>query len=354
MVMRRRPLRPALAGLVLAMLFAATAAAAAATPTPADATNPLIVITNFSFTGDLTVSPGVTVTVRNDDTVMHTLTAVDGTFTTAIIQPGTSTTFVAPSAPGSYAITCQIHAFMSGTLVVAAASPTPTVGPSASGPASPLIVISNFAYSGDLTVPPGATVTVRNDDTAMHTLTAVDGSFTTVIIQPGTSATFVAPLAPGSYPITCQIHAFMSGTLVVSAGDSPSPSPSESPSPSASPSPSESPSESPSVSPSPSVSGNGGCMAMYTVIAQWPGGFQASVMVMNGPAPRTSWTVSWTFTDSQVVTQLWNGTASQNGAAVTVRNASYNGTLAANASAEFGFLANWNASNAIPVALTCT
>jgi plastocyanin len=64
-------------------------------------------------------------------------------------------------------------------------------------------------------VTPGATVTVRNEDGAPHTLTAVDGSFSTPIIEAGGEATFQAPIEPGSYPITCQIHSFMSGTLVV-------------------------------------------------------------------------------------------------------------------------------------------
>ncbi|MEN3306390.1 MAG: hypothetical protein V7603_2592, partial [Micromonosporaceae bacterium] len=115
--MRKSPFRPTLVGLAMALLLAGVATAAAA-PAPAAATEPLIVITNFAYTGDLTVSPGATVTVRNDDTAPHTLTAADGSFTTPVIQPGTSATFVAPSVEGSYGITCQIHAFMSGTLVV--------------------------------------------------------------------------------------------------------------------------------------------------------------------------------------------------------------------------------------------
>ncbi|HKT04071.1 MAG TPA: cellulose binding domain-containing protein [Rugosimonospora sp.] len=339
--MTRRFLRPVLAIAVTALLLAGAVAAAAA-PVPAQAASPLIVITNFSFTGDLAVSPGVTVTVRNDDAVMHTLTAVDGSFTTPVIQPGTSATFVAPSTPGSYAVTCQIHSFMSGTLVVAPASPTPAVSPSASGPAAPLIVITNFTYTGDLTVPPGVTVTVRNADPVIHTLTAVDGSFTTPVIQPGTTATFVAPSTPGNHAIKCKIHSFMSGTLVVATGGSPS----------------ASPSTSGNVSAEPPTSGSfsvtrGGCAAMFTVVSRWAGGFQAAVMVMNGPAPRSSWTVSWTFPSSRTLTHLWNGTVSQSGATVTVHNASFNGALAPNASTEFGLLGSWHPSNSEPVALTC-
>jgi hypothetical protein len=99
-------------------------------------------------------------------------------------------------------------------------------------------------------------VTVRNDDVIMHTLTAADGSFTTLAIQPGASATFQAPPTPGSYAITCQFHPFMAGTLVVAVGGTPPPSPTGRPSPSPSvtrsPSPTGRPSPSPSVTASPS------------------------------------------------------------------------------------------------------
>ena len=223
--MRTTRLRPTLLALMVSALLVGGGAALAA-PGRSAADDPVISISGFAFQGQLTVTPGATVTVRNDDTAPHTLTAVDGSFTTEIIQPGASTTFVAPLTAGSFSITCQLHPFMTGTLVVAeAGTPTPP----------PLITISGFAYQGQLAVTPGATVTVRNDDTAPHTLTAVDGSFTTEIIQPGASTTFVAPLTAGDYPITCQLHLFMSGTLTVADGNIPPPSESAPPPPSESP-----------------------------------------------------------------------------------------------------------------------
>jgi plastocyanin len=92
---------------------------------------------------------------------------------------------------------------------------------SASGPvgvSSARITISNFAYSPvDLTVAPGATVTVTNHDSTTHTLTAHPGSaFNTGDIGPGKTASFTAPTTPGSYPYICLIHQFMHGTLTVS------------------------------------------------------------------------------------------------------------------------------------------
>jgi plastocyanin len=80
------------------------------------------------------------------------------------------------------------------------------------------ITIQNFAFSpADLTVAPGATVTVTNKDQVTHTLTATKGGFGTGDIAAGQSKTFTAPNSPGTYPYICSIHQNMSGTLVVSS-----------------------------------------------------------------------------------------------------------------------------------------
>jgi lysophospholipase L1-like esterase len=146
----------------------------------------------------------------------------------------------------------------------------------------------------------------------------------------------------------------------VSPSKSPTTSPSASPSASPSKSPSASPSVSPTKSPSPTVStsstvGGSSCAATYTVISQWGGAFQGEVAVKNTSATAsTAWTATFTFANGQQVTQTWNATLTQSGAAVTATNMSYNGALAAGASTTFGFLANWNnATNAVP-AVTCT
>ena len=91
------------------------------------------------------------------------------------------------------------------------------------------------------------------------------------------------------------------------------------------------------------------------MISQWGGAFQGEIAVRNtGTTPGTAWTATFTFANGQLVTQSWNTVLTQSGAAVTARNASYNGGLAAGASTSFGFLANWNNStNAMPV-VACT
>lgn len=79
------------------------------------------------------------------------------------------------------------------------------------------IEIKNFAFHpASLTVKPGTSVTVTNDDQTAHTVTATGSKdFDTGDIAPGKTVTFTAPTAAGSHPYTCTIHPFMKGTLTV-------------------------------------------------------------------------------------------------------------------------------------------
>jgi pimeloyl-ACP methyl ester carboxylesterase len=117
------------------------------------------------------------------------------------------------------------------------------------------------------------------------------------------------------------------------------------PSPSVSASASASASVSASASPSVTSSAPGGAVsATYRTVNRWPGGFQAEVTVTAGSAPINGWTVRWTLSGGQTISQLWNGTLSTSGSAVTVRNTSYNGALAANTSTTFGLIATGSES----------
>ncbi|MEU4215003.1 cellulase family glycosylhydrolase [Actinoplanes sp. NPDC026623] len=99
--------------------------------------------------------------------------------------------------------------------------------------------------------------------------------------------------------------------------------------------------------------GGQGCTAAYTVAGQWSGGFQGTVRVTAGGTAIKGWTVSWTFPNGQSVTQAWSATITSSSSSVTARNVSYNGSLAAGAGTEFGFLGSWNGTNGVP-AVTCT
>ena len=96
-------------------------------------------------------------------------------------------------------------------------STTTGSGSGSSGASGQAITIKNFAFSpSSITVAPGASVTVTNDDSVAHTLTSKSGGFDTGDIQAGQSKTFTAPNRAGSYPYICTIHQYMTGTLTVS------------------------------------------------------------------------------------------------------------------------------------------
>ena len=57
-----------------------------------------------------------------------------------------------------------------------------------------------------------------------------------------------------------------------------------------------------------------------------------------------------TFPGDQKITNAWNGTATQSGEAVTITNASYNGTIAPGGNTSLGFQGTWTNSDAGPAA----
>ncbi|KXK63846.1 arabinofuranosidase [Micromonospora rosaria] len=102
-----------------------------------------------------------------------------------------------------------------------------------------------------------------------------------------------------------------------------------------------------------------GCSVTYAVSSQWQGGFGANVTITNLGDPLTGWTLTWSFSAGQTVTQSWNTTLTQSGAAVTARNVSYNGSVATNGTVSFGFNGASPGSNPAPTSfalngVTCT
>ena len=95
-----------------------------------------------------------------------------------------------------------------------------------------------------------------------------------------------------------------------------------------------------------------GCRVDYTVTNQWPGGFGADVRVTNLGDPVTGWEVRFSFGAGQTVSQLWNGSVSQSGAAVSVRDAGWNASLATGGTTSFGFNGTYGGTNPAPTAFT--
>jgi plastocyanin len=78
------------------------------------------------------------------------------------------------------------------------------------------ISIANFAFQpASLQVAVGTTVTWTNADSTAHTVTSDTGAFDSGPLAPGASfsQTF---MTPGTYTYHCQIHPFMTATIVVS------------------------------------------------------------------------------------------------------------------------------------------
>lgn len=93
------------------------------------------------------------------------------------------------------------------------------------------------------------------------------------------------------------------------------------------------------------------CSVSYTTANSWAGGAQMAVAVKNNGPAVTSWEVCWAFNGSETIANMWDGTFVATGKNVCVKNAGYNGNLAANGTAQFGFIVN-NPSAQAPTAFT--
>ncbi|MCG6493058.1 cupredoxin domain-containing protein [Kitasatospora sp. A2-31] len=117
---------------------------------------------------------------------------------------GTATASPSPTSPVSPSPTAAASPTATGT-----ATGSPTAG-------QVTVTIKNFLFNpATFTVAPGAKITVTNQDSTGHTLTAIGKEFDTGLLEQGQSATITAPSAPGSYAYHCDVHPNMTGTLVV-------------------------------------------------------------------------------------------------------------------------------------------
>src|SRR5690242_21912598 len=88
-----------------------------------------------------------------------------------------------------------------------------------------------------------------------------------------------------------------------------------------------------------------GCQVTYAVSSQWTGGFGANVTITNLGDPISGWTLTWSYSAGQTVTQAWNATVTQSGSAVTAKDAGYNAAVGTGGTASFGFNGSWTGSN---------
>lgn len=97
------------------------------------------------------------------------------------------------------------------------------------------------------------------------------------------------------------------------------------------------------------------CTVAYTLNQSSGGAMQANVVVTDtGNSPLNSWTLTWTFPGDTKITSMWAGDYTQSGSAVTVTNASYDGTIAPGSSVEVGFNGTYTSNDAVPTNITCS
>ncbi|HEY8045297.1 MAG TPA: glycoside hydrolase family 6 protein [Streptosporangiaceae bacterium] len=93
------------------------------------------------------------------------------------------------------------------------------------------------------------------------------------------------------------------------------------------------------------------CQVAYSANS-WSTGFTASITITNQGSALTSWTLAYSYSGNQQLTQGWSGTWSQSGETVTVTNASWNGSLATGASTQIGANFSYSGTNTAPAAFT--
>lgn len=111
------------------------------------------------------------------------------------------------------------------------------------------------------------------------------------------------------------------------------------------------PTSTPTATPTSTPVSGSTCKVSYVVQNQWPGGFTANLTITNtGSTALNGWTLTFTFPDSQQVTQSWNSSVTQSGAKVTITNTSYNGQVPPGTAVNPGpgFNGSWNNSNPSP------
>ncbi|MFD7707149.1 cellulase family glycosylhydrolase [Streptomyces sp. NPDC059786] len=100
-------------------------------------------------------------------------------------------------------------------------------------------------------------------------------------------------------------------------------------------------------------SSGGACSVAYRVTNSWPSGFQGEITVRNtGTATISGWTLGFAFSAGQTISNMWGGTPTQTGSAVSVAAASYTATIPASGSVTIGFTGTMATTNPSPTAFT--
>ena len=101
----------------------------------------------------------------------------------------------------------------SGTATATASGSEATSAPASASAAT--ITIASMNYGDPVTVPPGAQIAIKNNDSVEHSVTSDAAGKFTVDDDGNEQGTLTAPSEPGEYAFHCKYHPSMHGTLIV-------------------------------------------------------------------------------------------------------------------------------------------
>ncbi len=93
------------------------------------------------------------------------------------------------------------------------------------------------------------------------------------------------------------------------------------------------------------------CKVTYSA-NDWGAGFTANITITNQGPAIGDWTLKYSYTGDQKLTEGWSGTWTQSGKDVAVTNTTWNGTLATGASTSIGANFTYTGTNPAPTAFT--
>jgi len=100
-----------------------------------------------------------------------------------------------------------------GTATATASGSEATSAPASASAAT--ITIASMNYGEPVTVPPGAQIAIKNNDSVEHSVTSDTAGKFTVDVDGNEEGTLAAPSEPGEYAFHCKYHPSMHGTLIV-------------------------------------------------------------------------------------------------------------------------------------------
>jgi plastocyanin len=100
-----------------------------------------------------------------------------------------------------------------GTATATASGSEATSAPASASAAT--ITIASMNYGEPVTVPPGAQIAIKNNDSVEHSVTSDTAGKFTVDVDGNEDGTLTAPSEPGEYAFHCKYHPSMHGTLIV-------------------------------------------------------------------------------------------------------------------------------------------